>query len=229
VTAAFQRETQIIPIVFTTVSDPVGSGFVANLPRPGGNITGISNQDPSLGGKWVQLLKEFAPGVKRVALMFNPETAGYVRSWYQSSFEAAARLLKVEPITALVHSDTEIEMSIASLGRESGGGLVMAPSANGAAYRALIISLAARNNVPAVYYAAYWVRDGGLVSYGTDRADMWGRAALYVDRILRGAKPADLPVELPVKFELALNAKTARALGLAVPQSILLSADEVIE
>jgi putative ABC transport system substrate-binding protein len=229
VAAALQRETRTIPIVFVTISDPVGSDFVASLPRPGGNMTGFLNQDPSMGGKWLQLLTEIAPGVKRVALMFNPETAGYAASIYQAPFEAAARLLKVEPITAHVRSDAEIEKVITSLGREPGGGLVIAPHPNGGAYRALIISLAARNNVPAIYHATYWVRDGGLVGYGADRPDMYGRVAFYVDRILRGEKPADLPVQLPVKFEMAVNAKTAKALGLTVPQSILLLADEVIE
>jgi putative tryptophan/tyrosine transport system substrate-binding protein len=229
VAAAFQRETRTIPIVFVTISDPVGAGFVGSLPRPGGNMTGFLNQDPSMGGKWVQLLTEIAPSVKRVALMFNPETAGYPETIYQVPFEAAAQLLKVEPITSHVRNDAEIEMSIKSLGRAPGGGLVIAPHPNGAAYRALIISLAARNNVPAIYHATYWVRDGGLIGYGADRLDMYGRAASYVDRIFRGTKPADLPVELPVKFEMGVNAKTAKALGLAVPQSILLLADEVIE
>jgi putative tryptophan/tyrosine transport system substrate-binding protein len=177
----------------------------------------------------MQLLTEVAPSVKRATIMFNPDTAGYVGSYYQPSFEVAARLLKVEPITAHVRSGAEIEMSITSLGREPGGGLVVAPDAFMATHRVPIISLAARNNVPAVYYATYYVKDGGLVSYGADRADMYGRSASYVDRILRGAKPADLPVELPVKFEMALNAKTAKALGLTVPTTLLATADEVIE
>jgi putative tryptophan/tyrosine transport system substrate-binding protein len=227
-TAALQRETRTIPIVFCNVSDPVGSGFVAGLPRPGGNITGFSRSDASLAGKWLELLTEIAPGVNRVAAMFNPDTAPYVRSYYLPSLEAAARSFKVAPITAPIHSDAEIETVITSLGREPGGGLVVMPGA-GASHLPLIISLAARNNVPAVYSFSGPVKGGGLLSYGPDIRDMFRRAAPYVDRILRGMKPSELPIQLPIKFVMALNAKTAKALGLTVPQSILLSADEVIE
>jgi putative ABC transport system substrate-binding protein len=229
VTAALQRETRTIPIVFVNVSDPVGDGFVAGLPRPGGNSTGFGNQEPSMAGKWLELLTEIAPGVKRAAIMFNPDTAPYVRSYYLPSFDAAARSFKVAPIVAPAHSDGEIEQVITSLGREPGGGLVVMPDAFMGVHRAPIILLAARNNVPAVYWHSVIARDGGLLSYGPDIGDMFRRAAPYVDRILRGAKPADLPVQLPVKFEMALNAKTAKALGLVVPPSILLRADEVIE
>jgi putative ABC transport system substrate-binding protein len=229
VTAALQRETRTIPIVFVTVSDPVGSGFVASLPRPGRNATGFSNQDPSMGGKWVQLLTEIAPGVKRVALMFNPGTCDYVGSYYQTTFEAAARLLKVEPITAHVRSEADIEMPITSLGGEPRGGLVDPTCSFTFVHRAAIMSAAARNNVPAVYPASVFVREGGLLSYGPDAVDMLERSASYVDRIIRGASPADLPVQLPVKFEMVLNVKTAKSLGLDVPQSLLLRADEVIE
>jgi putative ABC transport system substrate-binding protein len=228
-TAALQRETRTIPIVFASVSDPVGSGFVAGLPRPGGNITGFSDIEASMGGKWLQLITEIAPGVKRVAAMFNPNTAPYVRSYYLPSFEAAARSSKVEPITAPVHSDTEIETVITSLGREPGGGLIGMSDGFVTNHRATIILLAARNNVPTVYSNPVWARDGGLLSYGPDRRDIFRRSASYVDRILRGAKAADLPVQLPVKFEMALNLKTAKSLGLTVPQSLLLSADEVID
>jgi putative ABC transport system substrate-binding protein len=228
-TAALQLETRTIPIVFASVSDPVGSGFVAGLPRPGGNITGFSDIEASMGGKWLQLITEIAPGVRRVAAMFNPNTAPYVRSYYLPSFEAAARSSKVQPITAPVHSDTEIETVITSLGREPGGGLIGMSDGFVTNHRATIILLAARNNVPTVYSNPVWARDGGLLSYGPDRRDIFRRSASYVDRILRGAKAADLPVQLPVKFELVVNLKTAKALGLTVPQSILLSADEVIE
>jgi putative tryptophan/tyrosine transport system substrate-binding protein len=228
-TAALQRETRTIPIVFASVSDPVGSGFVAGLPRPGGNITGFSDIEASMGGKWLELLTEIAPGVKRVAAMFNPDTAPYVRSYYLPSFEAAARSFKVEAITAPVHSDAEIERVITSLGREPGGGLIGMSDGFVTNHRATIILLAARNNVPTVYSNPVWARDGGLLSYGPDRRDIFRRSASYVDRILRGARPVDLPVQLPVKFEMAVNLKTAKALGLTVPQSILLSADEVIE
>jgi putative ABC transport system substrate-binding protein len=227
-TAALQRETSTIPIVFVVVSDPIGSGFVAGLPRPGGNMTGFSNQDPSMGGKWVELLREIAPNLSRVVAMFNPDTAPFVRSYYLPPFEAAARSLKMEPMVALVHSDADIATAITSLGRESGG-LVIMPDAFLLAHRASIISLAARNNVPAVSQTSLITRDGGLISYGPDLPDLYRRGADYVDRVLRGTKPSELPVQLPAKFEMAVNLKTAKALGLAVPQSLLARADEVIE
>ena len=227
-TAALQRETRTIPIVFVVVSDPVGSGFVAGLPRPGGNMTGFSNQDPSMGGKWVELLTEIAPNLSRVAAMFNPDTAPFVRSYYLPPFEAAARSLKVEPVVVLVHSDTEIETAITSLGRESGG-LVIMPDAFLVSHRASIISLANRNNVPAVSQTSFITRDGGLISYGPDLADLYRRGADYVDRVLRGTKPSELPVQLPAKFEMAVNLKTAKSLGLTVPPALLARADAVIE
>jgi putative ABC transport system substrate-binding protein len=228
-TAALQRETRRTPIVFAVVTDPVDPGFVASLSRPGGNITGFIAEEESIGGKLLQLLTEIAPGIKRVAAMFNPDTAPGGGSFYLRSFETAARTLNLTQIVARVHSDAEVQSVIVSLGRESGGGLVVMGDSFMTTHRASIISLAARNNVPAVYYATYFVRDGGLVSYGPDFGDIYFRAATYVDRILRGAKPAELPVQLPTKFEMAVNLKTAKALGLTVPQSILLRADEVIE
>jgi putative ABC transport system substrate-binding protein len=226
-TAALQRETRTIPIVFANVGDPVASGVVAALNQPGGNITGFASYEASLGGKWLELLSDIAPGLKRPAIMFNPDFIPV--SFYMPSFEMAARLLKVELITAPVHSDVEIETAITDLGREPGGGLVVMPGAFMTAHRVPIISAAARNNVPAVYYRSTYVRDGGLISYGFDEVDIFRRAASYVDRILRGEKPGDLPVQLPTKFEMVVNRKTANALGLAVPPSILLRADEVIE
>jgi putative tryptophan/tyrosine transport system substrate-binding protein len=229
VTAALQRETRTIPIVFVNVVDPVGDGFVAGLPRPGGNITGFINLEASMAGKWVELLTEIAPGVKRVAIMFNPDTAPGGGSYYLPAFEAAARSLNVAPIAAPVHSDAEIETVITSLSREPGGGLVVMPDAFMGVHRAPTILLAARNNVPAVYQRSVFVRDGGLLSYGTDPVDIFRRSASYVDRILRGTKPAELPVQLPTRFEMVLNVKTAKALGLTVPPSIFLRADEVIE
>jgi putative ABC transport system substrate-binding protein len=193
VTIALQRET--IPIVFVSVADPVASGIVARLDRPSGNITGFANLEASLGGKWLELLSEIAPGLKRVAIMFNPDTA--LVSTYMPVFETAARSLKVVPIVAPVHSDVEIETAIIALGCEPGGGLVIMPDLFMVAHRAPIISAAARNNVPAVYWASEFARDGGLLSYGVDRVDIFRRAATYVDRILRGARPADLPVQFP--------------------------------
>jgi putative ABC transport system substrate-binding protein len=226
-TAALQRQTRTIPIVFAGVSDPVTSGIVARLDRPGGNITGSVNWEVSLGGKWLELLSEIAPGLKRAAIMFNPDLPP--ASGYMPSFESAARSLRVDLITAPVHGHAEIETAIIALGREPGGGLVVMPDAFTGAHRASIISAAARNNVPAVYSASYFVRDGGLLSYGIDQVDTFRRAATYVDRILRGEKPAELPVQLPTKFEMAVNLKTAKALGLTIPETLLLRADEVIE
>jgi putative ABC transport system substrate-binding protein len=229
-TAALQRETRTIPIVFTNVSDPVGEGFVAGLPRPGGNITGFLTLVASMGEKWLELLTEIAPSAKRVAIMFNPDTAPGGGSYYLPTFEAAARSLKVEPITAPVRSAAEIESAMTSLGREPGGGLVVVPDGGfNFVHRLQIILSAARNNVPAVYWDSVFHRDGGLLSYGTDRVDIFRRSASYVDRILKGDKPADLPVQAPIKFEMGLNAKTAKALGLTIPPSILARADEVIE
>ena len=229
VTAAFQRETRTIPIVFTSVSDPLGSGFVADLSHPEGNITGFIHNEGTWAGKLLELLTEIVPGVKRVAAMFNPDTAPYVRSNYLPSFEAAAQSFKVEPITAPVHDDAEIETVITSLGREPGGGLVGMSDGFVTNHRATIILLAARNNVPTAYHNPVWPRDGGLVSYGANNQDIMRRAAAYVDRILRGAKPADLSVQLPVKYEMILNLKTAKALGLMIPSGVLARADEVIE
>jgi putative ABC transport system substrate-binding protein len=228
-TAAFQQETRTLPIVFVMVADPVGSGFVAGLPHPGRNITGFSHTEGSMAGKSLELLTEIAPSVNRAAFMFNPVTAPYAGSYYLPSFEAAARSFKLAPIAASVHNDTEIEMVITSLGRQPEGGLVVMPDGFMYARRTPIILLAARNNVPAVYFDTVFARESGLLSYGPDTVDIFRRAAPYVDRILRGEKPAELPVQLPTKFEMALNAKTAKALGLTVPPSILLRADEVIE
>jgi putative ABC transport system substrate-binding protein len=226
VTVAVERETRTIPTVFVNVSDPVASG-VPRLDRPGGNITGFANLEASLGGKYPELLREIAPGVKRAAIMFNLDTAPV--SAYMPSFETAARSLKVELIIAPIHSDVEIEMVIIGLGREPGGGLVVMPDVFTNLHRASIILAAARNKIPAIYRQSAFAKDGGLLSYGPDQLDIFRRGATYVDRILRGAKPGDLPVQFPTKFEIVVNLKTAKALGLTVPQSILLRADEVIE
>jgi putative ABC transport system substrate-binding protein len=226
-TSAIQRETRTIPVVFSGVTDPVASGMIARLDRPDGNITGFANHEASLGGKWLELLSEIAPGLMRVEIMFNPDTPP--PSSYMPSLETAAQSLKVTLITAPVHSDGEIEATIIALGREPGGGLLVTPDVFTEVHRASIILAAARNNVPAVYHLSDFAKDGGLLSYGIDQLDSWRRAATYVDRILRGAKPAELPVQLPTKTEMVVNLKTAQALGLTVPQSILLRADEVIE
>src|SRR6516162_3860024 len=226
-TAALQQETRTIPIVLAGVSEPVASGFVAKLNQPGGNITGFALFESSLGGKWLELLSEIAPGLKRAAIMFNPDTVA--ASAFLPSLETAAAALKVVPIPAPVHSDGEIETAIIALGREPGGGLVVMADIFMSVHRAPIIMAAARNNVPAVYGQSYFAKDGGLLSYGVDPVDIFRRAATYVDRILRGEKPGDLPVQFPTKFEMVENRKTATALGLAVPPSIMLRATEVIE
>jgi putative ABC transport system substrate-binding protein len=226
-TAAVQRETPTIPIVFASVSDPIASGLVTRLDHPSGNVTGFSILEASLGGRWLELLSEIMPGLKRAAIMFNPDTT--LASIFMPAFETAARSLKVVLITAPVHSDVEIETAIIALGRDPGGGLVAVPDFFMTAHRASIIAAAARNNVPAVYNFSVFARDGGLLSYGVDQVDSFRGAATYVDRILRGAKPADLPVQFPAKFEMVINLKTAKALGLTVPPSLLARADEVIE
>src|SRR6516162_2758151 len=228
-TAAVQRETRTIPIVFVIGADPVETGIVARLNQPGGNITGFATfaAEATLTGKWLELLSEIAPGLKRAAIMFNPDLRGPLV--YVPSFETAAQSLKVVPITEPVHSDVEIEAAIIALGREPGTGLVVLAEPFTVAHRASIMLAAARNNVPAVYALSEFVRDGGLLSYGFDSVDNYRRATTYVDRILRGEKPGDLPVQLPTKFEMVVNRKTATALGLAIPPSILLRADEVIE
>ena len=229
VTAALKRETLTIPIVFAAVADPVGSEFVASLPRPGGNITGFGSLETSMASKWLELLTQIAPGVTRAAMMFNPDTAPYVNSYVVPSFEAAAQSFKVALIAAPVHSDSEIETVITSLGREPGGGLLALPDNFVEINRASIISLAARNNVPAVYQTPVIARDGGLLSYGADFRDIFRRATRYVDRILRGAKPSELPVQMPIKYLMIINLKTAKALGLTVPPALLVADDEVIE
>ena len=227
-TVAIQRETPTIPIVFVNVGDPVVGGIVPRLDLPGGNITGFAILEATLGGKWLEVLSEIAPGLKRAAIMFNPDTVPV--SAFMPSFETAARSLKVVPITAPVRSNVEIETAIIPLGREPGGGLVVIPDGGfTSTHRAPIILAAARNNVPAIYPASYYPREGGLLSYGVDLVDIWRRAATYVDRILRGAKPADLPVQFPTKFEMVINLKTAKALGLTIPETLLATADEVIQ
>jgi putative tryptophan/tyrosine transport system substrate-binding protein len=227
VAAALQRETRTIPIVFANVSDPVVSGIVAAFNQSGGNITGFALYEAPLGGKWLELLSEIAPGLKRAAIMFNPDTAPV--SAFMPSLETAARSLKVVPIPGPVHRDVEIETALIALGREPRGGLVVMPDTFTAVHRVAIISAAARNNVPAVYPRSDYARDGGLLSYGVDQVDPWRRAAPYVDRILRGAKPSEFPVQFSTKFELVINLKAAKALGLTIPPNLLAIADEVIE
>jgi putative ABC transport system substrate-binding protein len=228
--AALQQETRTIPIVFLVVSDPVGSGFVASLPRPGGNITGFINIEASLAGKWIELLKETVPRMARAALMFNPDTAPYW-DYYMRPFEAAARALAVEPTAARVGSTKDIERFITSFAEAPDGGLVLMPDIFIAVNinLDLIVALAERYRLPTIYPFGYMTAAGGLMSYGIDISDLWRRAPAYVDRILKGAKPAELPVQLPTKFELVINIRTAKAMGLDVPWFLQQRADEVIE
>jgi len=227
-TAALLQQTRTIPIVFATVSDPVGSGFVASLARPGGNVTGFQALLSSLGGKWLELLKEIAPRVANVAMLFNPAVAPYAEA-FLDPFKAAASSFAVEPIAASVRDTSELEAVIAAQARAQNGGLIVMPDTFMDVHRAEIISLAARFGVPAIYPRRPFTEVGGLLSYGIDQLDSYRRAAIYVDRILKGEKPSELPVQAPVKFELVINLKTAKALGLEVPWFLRQRADEVIE
>jgi putative tryptophan/tyrosine transport system substrate-binding protein len=226
---ALRKETTTIPIVFAQISDPIGAGFIANVARPGGNITGFSNFEASIGSKWIELLKETAPGVMRGAILFNPETAPYVGRYYQGPFEAAARSFGVQPSASPVRSGAEIASALAALQGEPPGGLIVMPDTFNIVHRQQIIELAARHRVPAIYPYGFAVREGGLISYGVDPVDLFRRAAGYVDRVLKGAKAAELPMQAPVKFELLINLKTANALALKIPQTLLATADDVIE
>jgi putative ABC transport system substrate-binding protein len=227
-TAALLRQTRTIPIVFATVADPVGSGFVASFPRPGGNVTGFAVAEGSLGGKWLELLKEIAPRVARVAMLFNPSTTPYAEM-YLNPFKAAAASLGVGAIVAPVHDMSELESAVSAQARAPNGGLIVMPDSFMDAHRVEIISLAARYRLPAVYQLRFFTKVGGLLSYGVDQTDNFRGVATYADRILKGEKPADLPVQAPTKYALTINLKTAKALGLDVPLYLQQRADEVIE
>jgi len=216
--------------VFAQVSDPVGSGFVASLARPGGNVTGFTNIniESSIGGKWLELVKEIAPTVRRIAIIYNPPTAPFA-AYYLRPFEAAGTAYGLQASAVAVHSDLDIENAFAALAREPGGGVVVLPDTFTGVHREQIVSLAARYRLPAVYPFRWFAEIGGLLSYGIDSDDMFRRAGSYVDRVLKGAKPADLPVQAPTKYEMLINLKTAKALGLDVPPTLLATADEVIE
>ena len=227
-TAALLQQTRTIPIVFATVSDPVGSGFVASFPRPGGNATGFQAMVGSLAGKWLELLKEIAPRVVRVAMLFNLETGPYAES-FLAPLRTAASYFAVEAIETPVRDTAELEAVVAAQARSPDAGLIVMPDSFNDVHRPEIISLAARSRLPATYPRKIFTETGGLLSYGIDQLNSYRLAASYVDRILNGAKPSELPVQAPVKFELAINLKTAQALGLTVPPSILALADQVIE
>jgi putative tryptophan/tyrosine transport system substrate-binding protein len=228
VTAALKQATNIIPVVFVTVNDPVGQGFITSLARPGGNITGFTFVDFALLGKWLTMLKEIAPSVRKAILLFNPETAPFYPV-FMREFGEVPSWLAAELVAAPVRDQAEIETVVSRLAREPGGGLIAAADAFILANRALIISLAERYRLPAVYFIRQFAAEGGLMSYGPDSLDLFRRSASYVDRILKGASPADLPAQAPTKFELVINLKTAQALGLDVPLHLQQLADEVIE
>lgn len=229
VIAALLQETRTIPIVFLSVSDPVGDGFVASLAHPGGNVTGFTNVESSLGGKWLELLREIAPRVSRIAVIFDPKRAPGGGSYYLRLVEDAAKSIAMKRIANPVHDAAEIERAIDAFAREPNSGLVVLPDITTVTHRELIVSMAARHRLPAVYGFSFFATIGGLISYGVDLVDLFRRGAFYVDRILWGAKPSELPVQQPIKFELTINRKTATALGLTIPHSILLRADQVIE
>jgi putative ABC transport system substrate-binding protein len=228
VTHALVRETQTIPIVIVSVADPISSGFVTNLGRPGGNVTGFALYEPSMGGKWLELLKRTAPSVTRVVLFFNPTTSVPVK-FYVASIQAAASSFTVQTSTAPVQDQAEIESVIAALAGNPGAGVIVMPDLFNTINRDLIIAVAARYRVPAIYFFRSFANSGGLISYGPDFAEQYPRAAEYIDRILKGEKPGDLPIQMPIEVPLVINLRTARALGLDVPLGLLNAADRIIE
>jgi putative ABC transport system substrate-binding protein len=226
---AVADQTSTIPIVFVSVSDPVSNGFISDLARPGGNITGFTNFEATMGGKWVELLKKIAPASARVGVIFNPDTAPGGGAYFLRSVAASAPALQAEMLPFPVRNDDEIAQAVTGLGREPGGGLIVMLDVSMAVHRPAIIAQAAANRVPTIFPWRFGAADGGLMSYGVDVPDLHRRAAGYVDRILKGTKPADLPVQQPTKFELVINLKTAKALGIEVSPMLLATADEIIE
>jgi putative ABC transport system substrate-binding protein len=228
IVTALQRETRAIPIVFAAIADPIGSGFIASLPHPGSNITGVMLYEPSVSGKWLSMLKEIAPQLARAAFVVNPTTATFY-NYYLRAAEPLSRSLGIDLVSTLVANTAEIERAIEVFASVPNGGLVLPPDVTTTAHRDLIVTLAARHHLPAVYSLRPFVTAGGLMSYGVDFTDMFRQGASYVDRILRGDNPADLPVQAATKFETIVNLKAAKALGLTVPPGLLVAADEVIE
>jgi ABC-type uncharacterized transport system substrate-binding protein len=230
VTAGLQKQTQSVPIVFTVVSDPIGSGFIQSFARPGGNLTGFTNfLEPSMAAKWLELLKEIAPGISRVGILFNPQMAADGGMYFVRPVETSAVALGVKTVRLPVQSPGDIDQAINAFAQESDGGLIAPPDSTTLPHRDLILVLAARHRLPAIYPYRFFLTGGGLMSYGMDYADVFRRAAEYIDRILNGEKPSELPVQQPTKFELVINLKTAKTLGLDVPDKLLALADEVIE
>ena len=224
---ALKAATRSIPVIFTVVNDPVGQGLIASLARPGGNITGFTYIDSEMVGKWLEVLTEIAPNIRRAALIFNPANH-YFNAWVGELAKVQKRPTS-EIVAAPVRDQVELENTIIAMARNPGGGLIIAADVFNTTHRQLIISLAERHRLPAIYFTRYFATEGGFASYGPDIADVFRRTATYIDRILNGAKPADLPAQAPTKFELVINLKTARTLGLDVPATLLARADEVIE
>jgi putative ABC transport system substrate-binding protein len=229
IASALLRETRTMPIVFVTASDPIGDGFVTTLARPGGNATGFTNSIASMGGKWLELIKEVAPGVTWVAIMFNRDTAPTGGAYFLEGIDAAAASVGLRPLATPVREPTQIESVFRDIAREPGGSLIVMPDHFTTVHRSLIIAQATRYRLPAVYPFRYFATEGGLMSYGADLNDLYRRTATYVDRILRGTKPAELPVQAPAKFDLVINLRAARELGLTVSRILRARADEVIE
>lgn len=229
VTAALLRETKTIPIVFLGPSDPVGSGFVESMARPNSNATGFTNVEASLGGKWVEVLKEIDPRIDRIAVMFDPKTSPDGGSYYFRLVQDAARAIALQAIALPIRHAADIEQGIATFAREPNSGLLVQPDITSHNNRALIIAMTARHRLPSIYGYPYYVAEGGLVAYGVDIVDLYQRGAAYVDRILRGERPDQLPVQAPVKFNLAINVRTAKAIGLDIPALLVARADQVIE
>jgi ABC-type uncharacterized transport system substrate-binding protein len=228
VTTALRKQGGAVPIVFTQVVDPIGQGLVPNLARPGGTVTGLTSFEFSIGTKWLEALKQTAPRVTRVALLFNPQSAPFANLFVQP-VKAAAGSFAVEPIEAAVHDPADVDRVFDTLAREPNGGLIVLPDISMTNYREAIVSLAARHHVPAIYPFRFFAATGGLISYGTDVSEVFRRAAAYVDRILKGTSPGELPIQAPTKYELVINLKTAKTLGLEIPATLLARADEVIE
>jgi len=229
VVATLIGQTRDIPILFVSISDPIGEGFVASFPRPGGNVTGLTNFESSMTGKWVELLMAIAPRITRVGFLFNPQASAGGGSYFLRSIDMAASTLKFKALMAIVHDDEDIEAAFVGLASQPDAGVVLLPDIFTAAHHQIVIGSAARYRVPTIYTYRFMVERGGLISYGVDINDLFERAATYIDRILEGRKPTDLPVQAPTKFELVINHKTAKELGLAVPHTLLTRADEVIE
>ena len=228
-TEALMQRTRTIPIIFVAAADPVGSGLVVSLSQPGGNVTGFTNFVPSLGGKWIELLKEISPRIKRVALLFNPEVAAGGGLFYAQPVQAAASTLAVESTLAIARNATEIEAALAKVSREAESGLIVMPGLFTTNHRELIVRLAAQYRLPAIYPFRYFAAGGGLMSYGIDIVELFRRAAVYADKVLRGANPGELPVQQPEKFEFVINLRSARALDLTVPRILLARADMLID